>query len=112
MKPLITKVVKINQQNKGPHTAWAKARFNWLKQLAIRFRILDPQQFKDPPLPLPKTAEHTQTNTAHQTTTTTNNQTTTSPSVCTQQSEISEITDMITVNKQKDAAVVAAPKLT
>ena len=112
MKPLITKVVTINQQNEDPNSAWAKARFNWLKQLAIRFRILDPQQFKDPPLPLQSTTATTQTDTEHQATRTSGDQTTMNPSVCIQQSEISDTTDMIVVNRQKDAAVVAAPKLT
>ena len=51
MKPLVTKVVTISQGSSDPTSAWAKARFNWVKQLGIRFGVIDPTKDRDPPMP-------------------------------------------------------------
>ena len=45
MHPSVTKVKKINQANYNPSSNWSKARYAWVKQLAIRFGILDPTKF-------------------------------------------------------------------
>ena len=50
MKLLVTKIVTISQGSSDPASLWVQAHFNWLKQLVIRFGLLDPTQFCDPPL--------------------------------------------------------------
>ena len=57
MRPLVTRVQKISQGSDDPTCPWARGRYNWIKQLAIRFGILDPTQFRD--IPLPKTTSGT-----------------------------------------------------
>ena len=42
MCPSATKVKKINQASSDPSSNWAKARHAWVKQLAVRFGMLDP----------------------------------------------------------------------
>ena len=51
MRPLVTKVVVISQGSDDLNSPWARAHFNWFKQLAIRYGKLDPTKFRDPPLP-------------------------------------------------------------
>ena len=51
LKPVKIKVKKRPQGTKDPHTAWAKASFNFAKQLAIRYGKLDPRVTADPPMP-------------------------------------------------------------
>ena len=51
MKPLVSKLVIISQGSSNPSSPWARARFNWIKQLAICFGKLVPTKFRDPPIP-------------------------------------------------------------
>ena len=48
MRPKIYQVKKVNQGSGNPESAWAKARFCFMKQLAIRFGQLDPTKIEDP----------------------------------------------------------------
>ena len=137
MRPLVTKVVVINQQSNDPKSAWAQARFKWVKQLAVQFRVLDPTQFKDPPLNITneQQSQDTQsselnnnskvtlniTNDQHslinqntqQTTQTNNISTSTHPITHGQQSQVGTLsTNANIAHEQRDAAVVAAPRLT
>ena len=50
MKPKVSQVGKVSQGSHNPDSAWAKARFNFIKQLAIRFGKLDPTKVSDPAL--------------------------------------------------------------
>ena len=45
--------MKKPQGSNDPNSNWAKASFNWAKQLAICFGVLDPMVVPDPPLPPP-----------------------------------------------------------
>ena len=62
---LITKIQTIQQVSQGsddPTTPWAKARFNFVKQLLIRFQLLDPTTMVDPiAVPLTKQEQTVQT---------------------------------------------------
>ena len=51
MRPCVTKVVTISQGSDDPNNPWARAQFNWFKQLAICYGKLDPTKFCDPLLP-------------------------------------------------------------
>ena len=42
MNPQVKNVERISQGSYDPETPWAKARFAFMKQLAIRFGKLDP----------------------------------------------------------------------
>ena len=44
------KIKKISQGSSNAHSDWAKAGFNFMKQLLVRFQIIVPP-FNDPPLP-------------------------------------------------------------
>jgi len=47
------KTEKVSQGSTNPYSPWARARFNFNKQLAIRFGVLDPHKTPDPPMPSP-----------------------------------------------------------
>ena len=49
MKPLMTKVVTVSQCSTDSSSPWARDRFRWKKQLAIRFGVLDLTKYRDPP---------------------------------------------------------------
>ena len=51
MKPRVTQVAKVSQGSDNPDSPWAKARFCFMKQLAIQFGILDPTKVLDPGFP-------------------------------------------------------------
>ena len=48
MNALVTKVQVINQASTDPSSNWAKARYCWVKQLAIRFGKIDIKKYRDP----------------------------------------------------------------
>ena len=48
MKPQVKNVENISQGSSDPEASWAKARFAFMKQLAIRFGKLDPTKESDP----------------------------------------------------------------
>ena len=48
MNPKVKNVERISQGSADPETPWAKARFAFMKQLAIRFGKLDPTKESDP----------------------------------------------------------------
>ena len=48
MKPKVQKIQHVSQGSNDPTTPWAKARFNFVKQLLIRFQLLDPTAMVDP----------------------------------------------------------------
>ena len=48
MKPKVKNVERISQGSSDPESPWAKARFAFMKQLAIRFGKLDPTKESDP----------------------------------------------------------------
>ena len=48
MKPKVQAIQHISQGSDDPTTPWAKARFNFVKQLLIRFQLLDPTTMVDP----------------------------------------------------------------
>ena len=51
MKPKVSQVGKVSQGSRNPDSAWAKARSNFIKQLAIRFGKLDPTKVSNPAFP-------------------------------------------------------------
>ena len=51
MKPQVRIVPKVSQGSNNPDSSWAKARFRFMKQLAIRFGKLDPTRVLDPVIP-------------------------------------------------------------
>ena len=51
MKPQVRIVPKVSQGSNNPDSSWAKARFRFMKQLAIRFGKLDPTKVLDPVIP-------------------------------------------------------------
>ena len=51
LAPVKITVKKRPQGTNDPHTAWAKASFNFAKQMAIRYGKLDPRTTPDPPMP-------------------------------------------------------------
>ena len=51
LNPVSINIKKVPQGSNNAHSKWAKASFNWAKQLAIRFRVLDPRITLDPPMP-------------------------------------------------------------
>ena len=57
MKPLVTRFVRMSQGSNDPTFLLALARYNWIKQLAICFGILDPTKFQDIPLPTSASGE-------------------------------------------------------
>ena len=62
MKPKIQKIQQVSQGSDDPTTPWAKARFNFVKQLLIRFQLLDPTKMVDPiAVPLAKQEQTVQT---------------------------------------------------
>ena len=48
MKPKIQKIQQVSQGSHDPTTPWAKARFNFVKQLLIRFQLFDLTTMVDP----------------------------------------------------------------
>ena len=48
MKPQVSQVGKVSQGSHNPDSKWAKARFKFIKQLAIRFGKLDLTKVSDP----------------------------------------------------------------
>ena len=51
MNPQVLTVSKISQGSNDPDKPWSKARFCFMKQLAIRFGKLDPTKILDPAIP-------------------------------------------------------------
>lgn len=51
LNPNITKIMKISQGSDDPHSNWAKASVNLIKQLLICFNVLDVTITLDPPMP-------------------------------------------------------------
>ena len=51
MKPKVSQVGKVSQGSHNPDSAWAEARFNFIKQLAICFGKLDLTKVSDPAFP-------------------------------------------------------------
>ena len=47
MKPKMQKIQNISQGSDDPATPWARARFNFLKQILIRFKLLDTTTMAD-----------------------------------------------------------------
>ena len=58
MNALVTAVEVVSQGSYDITSNWAKARFPWVKQLAICYGVLDPRKVRDPPLPLTKDEEN------------------------------------------------------
>ena len=68
MKPKVQAIQHISQGSDDPTTPWAKARFNFVKQLLIRFQLLDPTTMVDPiAVPLIKQDQTQQTQQTQQT---------------------------------------------
>ena len=62
MEPKIQTIQQVSQGSHDPTTPWAKARFNFVKQLLIRFQLLDPTTMVDPiAVPLTKQEQTVQT---------------------------------------------------
>ena len=62
MRPKVQAIQKISQGSEDQTTPWAKARFNFVKQLLIRFQLLDPTTMVDPiAVPLTKQEQTVQT---------------------------------------------------
>ena len=53
LEPEKIKIKSVPTANFDAHSNWAKATFNWTKQLAICYGVLDPITEKDPPMPPP-----------------------------------------------------------
>ena len=51
LSPVSINIKKVPQGSNNAHSKWAKASFNWAKQLAICFGVLDPRTTLDPPMP-------------------------------------------------------------
>ena len=51
MNPQVLTVSKVSQGSNYPDKPWSKARFSFMKQLAIRFGKLDPTKILDPAIP-------------------------------------------------------------
>ena len=53
LQPEKIRIKTVPTGNFCAHSNWAKATFNWSKQLAVAFDVLDPRQVPDPPMPPP-----------------------------------------------------------
>ena len=51
MKPKVSQIGKVSQGSHNPDSAWAKARFKFIKQLTICFGKLNPTKVSDPAFP-------------------------------------------------------------
>ena len=51
MKPQVLIASKVSQGSNDPDAPWSKARFCFMKQLAIRLGKLDPTRVLDPAIP-------------------------------------------------------------
>ena len=51
LDPLVTAIRKVPSQSMDVHKPWSRARFRWMKWLAICFGVLDPTTMMDPPMP-------------------------------------------------------------
>ena len=51
LNPQVLTVQKVSQGSNDPDKPWSKARFSFIKQLAIHFGKLDPTIVLDPAIP-------------------------------------------------------------
>ena len=47
------RIEKVKSGSSNPYSPWCRASYRWNKQLAIRYRMLDPYTCVDPPMPPP-----------------------------------------------------------